>query len=180
MEWLSALFGGPFGPFIIFLLRICDVSLGTLRMLLIVRHAKFSVPIIGFFEVLIWIFAISTAMQHMTSVGHVLGYACGFAAGNSFGMWLETKLGYGFAILHIISRDPSTRVTEGLRKLGYRASAFFGQDPEGEVELVYCDVNRREVNHVIEEVYKIDSTAMVAVQEPKSLYRGWVFGRRRK
>jgi uncharacterized protein YebE (UPF0316 family) len=97
MEIIEQLFGGPWGPLVIFLLRIVDVSLATVRMLLSVRGQKLLVPLIGFFEVLIWLFAAGNAIRHLSSPYHVIGYAGGFAAGTAVGLWVEEKLAFGLA-----------------------------------------------------------------------------------
>jgi uncharacterized protein YebE (UPF0316 family) len=84
---IEAVFGGPWGPVVIFGLRIIDVSLATTRMLLAVRGRRVLVPLIGFFEVLIWLFAAGTAIRFLDSPLHVLGYAGGSQRG--------TRSGYG-------------------------------------------------------------------------------------
>ena len=86
---MEALLTGTLGPLIIFFMRIGDVSLATVRMILIMRNARVWAPLIGFFEVLIWLTAAGVAIQHLDSPWHVLGYAGGFAAGNLVGLWME-------------------------------------------------------------------------------------------
>jgi uncharacterized protein YebE (UPF0316 family) len=69
------------------------------------RNARMAVPVLGFFEVLIWIFAVGSAIRNMGSLWHVLGYASGFAVGNVVGLWLEEKLAMGLASIQIVSRS---------------------------------------------------------------------------
>ena len=45
-------------PLLIFLARICDVTIGTLRIVMISKGQKKLAPFLGFFEVLIWLIAI--------------------------------------------------------------------------------------------------------------------------
>jgi uncharacterized protein YebE (UPF0316 family) len=70
---LSSLLAGPAGPIVIFFLRISDVSLATVRMPLMVRNIKLLVPILAFFEVSIWVFAVATVVQPLSSPWHLLG-----------------------------------------------------------------------------------------------------------
>ena len=79
------LLSGPWGPLLIFLFRIVDVSLGTLRMLLAVRGRRVLPPLIGFVEVSIWVLAAGSVVQNLASPLHVVGYAGGFAAGTAVG-----------------------------------------------------------------------------------------------
>lgn len=69
-------------PLFILLARICDVSLGTLRIIFVSKGLKIWAPILGFFEVLIWILAIGELMQDVDKWYYYLFYAGGFAAGN--------------------------------------------------------------------------------------------------
>ena len=66
-------------PSIIFLARICDVSIGTLRIIFVSRGKKNIAPILGFFEVLIWIIVIGKIMQNASNMACYIGYAAGFA-----------------------------------------------------------------------------------------------------
>jgi len=174
MEAIDALFAGPWGPVLIFVLRIFDVSLSTLRILLSVRNQRVMVPIIGFFEVLIWIFAVGSAIRNLESIWHVLGYAGGFAMGNIVGLWIEGKLAIGLATLRIISRAGGVELAEALREKGYGVTEFYGQGRDGRVEIVYTAVARREIPRVLDEVARWDPDAFVTVEEPREIRRGWM------
>lgn len=178
---MSELFAGIWGPFIIFGLRIVDVSLATLRLLLMMRDARMLVPLIGFFEALIWIVAVGTAIQNLTSTWHVLGYASGFAAGTVIGLWIEGKLAVGLATVRIMCRDhgDGLRVAEHLRTKGFGVTEFAGRGREGPVDVIYSVIKRRQVPRVIREVEGLDSDAFIAVEEPRAIRRGWMFSRRR-
>ena len=45
-------------PLLIFLSRVLDVSLGTMRIVFVSRGLKYMAPLVGFFEVFIWLLAI--------------------------------------------------------------------------------------------------------------------------
>lgn len=180
MTEIDLLFAGPWGPILIFVLRIFDVSLSTMRILLSMRNQRLLVPIIGFFEVLIWIFAVGSAIRNLDSVWHVLGYAGGFASGNIVGMWIEGKLAIGLATLRIISRAGGVELAEALRSRGYGVTEFFGQGREGRVEVVYTAVARREVPRVLAEVSRWDPEAFITVEEPREVRRGWMQATPRK
>jgi uncharacterized protein YebE (UPF0316 family) len=155
-------------------LRIFDVSLSTLRILLSVRNRRFIVPVIGFVEVLIWIFAVGNAIRHLHSPWHVLGYAAGFSAGSGVGLWIEGKLAIGLATMRIISRHTGIELAEGLRALGCGVTEFIGQGREGPVEVVYTVVPRRRIRQVLTEVVRWDPDAFVTVEEPREIRRGWM------
>jgi uncharacterized protein YebE (UPF0316 family) len=106
-------------PFLIFLARICDVSIGTLRIIFVAKGNKLVAPILGFFEVLIWILAITRIIQNLDNPFCYLGYAAGFATGNYIGLRIEEKLAMGVVMLRIITLRPVPELIEKLNKAGY-------------------------------------------------------------
>lgn len=174
---MDTIFAGPWGPLLIFSLRICDVSLALLRTLLAVRNVKVAVPIIGFFEVLIWIFAVGAAINNLNSVWHLLGYAGGFAMGNVVGMWIEGKLAFGLAIIRVISKHGGVEVAEALRDEGFGVTEFTGQGRDGNVEILDTVVRRRHIPAVLKVVDLWDPRAFVMVEEPRLIRQGWVQAR---
>ncbi len=177
---LQDIFAGPWGPAVIFGLRIIDVSLATTRMLLAVRGRRVAVPIIGFFEVLIWLFAAGSAIQFLDSPLHVIGYAGGFAAGNVVGLWVEEKLALGLATIRIISEHGGVEAADALREAGFGVTEFAGQGREGRVEVVYTVARRSQVNRILDLVGEWAPDSFVTVEEPRAIHRGWTLQKRRK
>ncbi len=178
---MNELFAGPWGPLLVFGLRIVDVSLATLRMLLTMRDRRAVVPFIGFFEALIWVFAVGTAIQNLHSAWHLFGYAGGFAAGTVVGLWIEGKLALGLATVRIICRDlrRGEELADTLRERGYGVTEFAGEGRGGPVEVIYTVVKRRHIPAVIREAEAMDPGAFISVEEPRTIRRGWMFGTRR-
>jgi uncharacterized protein YebE (UPF0316 family) len=177
---MDAIFASAYGPIVIFLLRIVDVSLATLRMLMIMRGRKTLAPLIGSVEVLVWIFAVGHAIRHIDSAWHLIGYAGGFATGTWVGLQIEEKLALGMSTVRIFSRHGGVEIAEALRERGFGVTEFAGQGREGRVEMVYVVARRRELPSVMEQVRIWDSDAFVTVEEPKAIQRGWMFSSRRK
>jgi uncharacterized protein YebE (UPF0316 family) len=180
MDIIEQLFGGAWGPLIIFGLRIVDVSLATLRMLLSVRGQRVLVPIIGFFEVLIWLFAAGNAIRFLDSPLHVLGYAGGFAAGTMVGLWVEEKLAFGLATIRIISSHGGVELADALRDDGFGVTEFAGEGREGRVEVVYTVARRNQIKAMMKLIDLWDPGAFVTVEEPRAIRRGWLMQKRRK
>jgi uncharacterized protein YebE (UPF0316 family) len=179
---MTELFAGPWGPLLIFGLRIVDVSLATLRMLLTMRNRRRVVPFIGFVESLIWVFAVGTAIRNLQSPWHLLGYSGGFAAGTVTGLWLEGKLALGVATVRIICRDyeRGERLADILRTQGFGVTEFAGEGREGRVGVIYTVVTRRQIPAIIREAETLDPSAFISVEEPRAIHRGWMFPVRRK
>jgi uncharacterized protein YebE (UPF0316 family) len=174
MPPIEALFAGPYGPLIIFGLRIIDVSLSTVRILLAVRGHKLVVPVIGFFEVLIWVFAVGNAIRFLDSGWHLLGYAAGFSTGSLVGLLIEQRLAIGYATIRVVSRHAGVELADALRARGFGVTEFAGQGRDGRVEVVYTVCLRREIPRVIEEVERWDGQAFITVEEPRDIRWGWM------
>ena len=175
MPNIGVLFAGPWGPLVIFGLRLIDISLSTVRILLAVRGRKLLVPIIGFVEVLIWLFAAGNAIRHLDSIWHILGYAAGFAAGTSVGLWLEEKLAIGVATMRIITMRTGAGLANGLRTLGCGVTEFTGRGRQGPVEMLNTVVTRRRIPLVLREAERWDPDAFITIDEPRQIRRGWMF-----
>jgi uncharacterized protein YebE (UPF0316 family) len=174
MEALDALFAGPWGPIVIFMLRIVDVSMSTVRIVLAVRGRKYVVPLIGFFEVLVWVFAVGNAIRFLDSPLHLLGYAGGFASGSFVGLLIEERLAIGYATIRVVSRHAGVEMSDALRALGFGVTEFAGQGRDGPVEVAYTVCQRRDIPRVVAEVERWDTQAFITVEEPRDIRWGWM------
>lgn len=177
---LDALFAGPWGPLLIFCLRVVDVSMATTRTLLIVRGARRIVPVIGFAEAMIWVLAVGSAIRHLDSGWHLLGYGAGFATGNVVGLWIEDRLALGVATIMAVSPQRGGELADALRAEGVGATQLAGYGKDGPVGVIYSTVRRREVRRVLGILHRVDPNAFITVEEPRSVQRGWMFPLRRK
>ena len=174
---LTALFALPYGPFLIFGLRIVDVSLDTMRVLNAVRGNRTVAASLGFFQALIWIVAVGNAIKHLNSWYHILGYAAGFATGTLVGITIERALAYGLSTVRIVSQHGGVEIAEALRERGYGVTEIPGFGRDGGVEIVHSVVQRQHLGEVMRIVDRWDSKAFVTVEEPRVL-RGGRFARR--
>lgn len=87
------MFESIFGAVLIMFMRICDVSIGTMRTILVVQGRKYLAGLAGTIEVLIWVFAIRYIFQNLDQIQNLFGYAIGFGIGNILGITMEQKIG---------------------------------------------------------------------------------------
>ena len=175
----TSLFALPWGPLVIFLARIVDVSLDTGRVLSAVRGNRAAAAGLGFFQALIWIIVVGNAIKHLDSAWHVLGYAAGFAAGTLIGITIEGALAYGLATVRIVTHHSGAVIAEALRERGYGVTVVPGRGREGSVEIINSVVQRQHLDDIMEIVDRHDSHAFVTVEEPKILRGGSLAQRRR-
>ncbi len=177
---LQELVAGPFGPLVVYLLRVTDVSMATIRMLLIMRNRRLLAPLIGFFEILIWVTAIGIVVQHLQSPLHVIAYAGGFATGNFVGLLLEEKLALGLATIRTVVRSGGAELATELRDAGFGVTEMLGRGREGTVDVLYSVLPRRQVDHCLELIDHGAPDSFVVVDEPRRVRRGWQFPAKKK
>jgi len=68
-------------PLLIFLARICDVSLDTLRLIFVAKGIRKVAANSWFLWVIIWLLAVSQIMKHLDNVICYIAYGGGFAMG---------------------------------------------------------------------------------------------------
>ena len=173
-----AIFGDPlWGPIVIFLLRIVDVTLDTMRVLFMVRGRRLPAGILGFLMALVWIIAVGNAMKHLDSIWHVLGYAAGYGTGTMVGITIENLVAFGLIQLRIVSKHGGVEIAEALRERGYGATEFSGFGRDGSVEIVESVVQRAHVDEALAIVEQFDPNAFVTIEDPQVLRGGSVVSR---
>jgi uncharacterized protein YebE (UPF0316 family) len=158
---------------LIFVLRLTDVSMGTVRTIMIMRGMRKWAALIGFVEVSIWVVAISRVIGHLDTVWNVVGYSGGFAAGTLLGMWIEGKLALGYVDVHIISLTKGYEIVQKVRQAGYGATQLQSEGQSGPVHLIDVVVPRKQVADVLRLVNEVDATSFITVEEARQVVRGY-------
>jgi uncharacterized protein YebE (UPF0316 family) len=147
---------------LIFLARICDVSLGTVRTIVTVQGRGTIAFFLGIFEILIWITVVSTVVQRVADQPILaIFYAFGFATGNSVGIAVERKIGLGFMALRVFTRTGGDAIAERLRAIGQPVTIFHGEGMRGPVVELYVACRRRDVETLL---------AIVTAEDPEAFY----------
>lgn len=148
-------------PLLIFFARVCDVSLGTIRIIFISKGIKFLAPLVGFFEILIWLLAIGQIMQNLTNIYYYIFYAAGFATGNFVGILLDEKLSIGTVSIRIITKKDASELIKALKNNKINLTILDAEGPNGKVKVIFTVVNRQNISKIIN---------IVKIHNPKSFY----------
>lgn len=159
-------------PLLIFVARIFDVSIGTLRIVFISRGKKFLAPILGFFEVLIWIIAVGKVMQDATNIYCYIGYASGFAMGNYIGMLIEEKLAIGIVVVRIITAIDAENLRIALTDAGFGITALDAKGAKGKVDVIFTTVQRQDLPNVVAIIKQTQPKAFYSVEDVKFVSEG--------
>lgn len=135
-------------PLFIFLARILDVGIGTLRIIFLSRGMRLITPLCGFFEVFIWLIAISHIMSDLSSWTNYFAYAAGFAAGTYVGMSIENRLAMGLLSVMIITRSDAASLLHRLKKEHFGVTQVGAQGVQGKVRLIYLIIRRKDLPRV--------------------------------
>ncbi|MEA3459574.1 MAG: DUF5698 domain-containing protein [Chloroflexota bacterium] len=162
------------GALFIFLLRLASVLLSTVRTLMMMRGRKTLVTLLAFPEVLIYIIAAGKVVQNLGNLWNLFGYCGGVAAGTWVGMVIEEKLALGFAMVRIVSIGKGGEIASAIRNEGYGATEMRGQGRNNMVDIINVVVKRKDVPSVLAIATGVDEKAFVTVEEPKSIYRGYL------
>ncbi|MFH1143385.1 MAG: DUF2179 domain-containing protein [Candidatus Eisenbacteria bacterium] len=174
-------------PVGIFLARVADVSIGTLRVIMLGRGMRILAPLLGFVEVMIWLLAIGQIMKNLNNWVTLVAYGAGFATGNYVGMVIESKLAIGVSMVRVIAPAGAVKLKRFLRRAGYRMTVVPGEGAFGPVEIIFTVIRRRQLNRVEEVIQRYNPKAFYTVEDvrfaseavPFSTPRSGIFTRRR-
>ncbi len=167
-----------FGALLIMVLRVIDVTLGTFRTILLVQGKKYHAGAIGFFEVLIWLFAMRFVFQHLDNLLNMLGYAVGFALGNILGITLEEKVALGYVQVNVISKHYNDKIADTLRKSKFGVTLIPAEGGSGGMSVLIVIIRRKDLRLIKNLIESVDKDAFITVQHSRP-YRGFIHGSRK-
>lgn len=159
-------------PLIIFFSRVCDVSLGTLRHVFISKGFRKIVPLLGFFEVLIWIVVVAQVMKNLNNVACYLAWAGGFATGTYVGLLIEERLALGLQVIRIITNQNFDSLLTALKKENHGITIVDAQGAMGAVKMIFTIVQRKNVRHIIEIIQQHNPSAFYSIEDIKNASQG--------
>lgn len=170
---MEELIAGPWGPVLIFVLRLSDVSLATVRILLIHRQRSL-VPVLGFIEMCIWAVAVGATVSNLTSPLHIVGYAGGFAAGSWLGIRIEERMAIGLAMFRVVVREGGEEIAAFLRAGGFGVTETMGKGKDGPVHILNLVLSRKDARRCIELLEVEAPDAFVVMEEPRGVQHGFL------
>lgn len=156
-------------PLMIIAARICDVTIGTIRIILVSRGERGLASLAGFFEVLIWVVVVSQVMTNLGGWVNYVAYAAGFALGNFIGITIEGKLAMGMVVMRVITNKPADELIESLKLEYHGVTSIAARGVSGEVRLVLAVVKRKDVPYFLDLVKMHNPKAFVSVEDVRHL-----------
>lgn len=159
-------------PLLIFLSRLMDVTLGTLRHILLSRGIKKIVPVLGFFEVLIWIVVIAQIMKNLNNIMCYFAWAGGFATGTLVGILIEEKLAIGMQVIRIITNQDCTQLIDALQKEDLGVTVIDGYGGKGPVKIIFTVIKRKNFENVAKLIQQFNPTAFYSIEDVREANQG--------
>ncbi len=142
-----------------------DVSLDTIRVIMVAKGYRNLAPFVGFFQSLIWLITITRIMANLDNWFTYIGYASGFGLGTYIGMILEGKLALGYELVRVITKKGANDLIDGLREKGYPVTTVAGMGREGEVGVLYIIIRRRALRDVIATIQQFNPNAFYTIED---------------
>ena len=159
-------------PLIIFASRVGDVTLGTLRHVLMARGQKGVAPVLGFFEVLIWIIVVSQVMKQANNFACYIAWAGGFAMGNYIGLLIEERIALGLQIIRIISHQDCDQLITKLQAANHGTTVVDAHGAKGPVKIILTVVKRKNLDPIIHIIQKNNPDAFYSIEDIRDVNRG--------
>lgn len=161
------------GYLFIFLARVIDMTLGTLRFLLMVRGRRIEASLLGFVEIYVYILALSRVVGSLDNPLNLLFYAAGFAAGTYVGGVVEEGIGLGFLTVEIVCKGCSPQdMAEMLRTEGFGVTVLQGEGREGPIKVLFISLRRKAYRRLMALLDEKDPEAFVTVLDARKAQGG--------
>jgi len=161
-------------PLFIFLARICDVTLSTIRIIMVSRGNRAIAAVLGFFEVIIWLVAVAQVFSNLNNITSYLAYGAGFAAGNFIGISLENRMALGVQAVHIITESSMKILSMLLREEGFGITNLEAKGQKGQMDFIYVVTPRKRTKKVLSIVKEFDPHAFISVSDIRSSQDGYM------
>lgn len=152
--------------------RLIDVPMGTMRHIFLARGFRNIVPVLGFFEVLIWVIAISQIMKNLNNVICYFAWAGGFATGTYLGMLIESKIALGMQVLRIITHQDSTGLIKALSEENVGITTINGHGAKGPVKIIFTIIKRKNLDKVVTLIDKHNPNAFYTIEDVRIASQG--------
>lgn len=158
----------------IFLLRVLNYTLATIRLVAITRQMRLLAACLAFIEALVFAVVIANVVTDLNNWVNMLAYCLGASVGSSVGIFLEGRFITSYRTVNIITNALGHEIALALRDAGYGVTETRGEGLDGEVIMLRSVIVRRDVNKFLEVVRSLSPDAFVAVEEARSVQRGWI------
>ena len=159
-------------PILIMLARICDVSIGTMRVIFVAKGYRKIAAFLGFIEILVWLIVGRQVLVKSSNVLHFVAYAAGFGLGNYIGMMIEDKMSIGIVMVRVILRKESEHLLNFFREHGFGYTLVDGRGAQGEVKVLFSVIQRQDVPEIVQAIQTFNPKAFYSIEDVRTSKAG--------
>jgi uncharacterized protein YebE (UPF0316 family) len=159
---------------LIFVLRVLNSGLGTVRLILLARQRRLLTVVFGFFEALTFAVTMAGVVTDLSNILNMLAYCLGFSTGSYVGMVIEARFITSYMSINIVSAERGHDIATALREHGYGVTESIGEGLNGQVTMLHSVVNRRDVPKVVQIIHAKQPEAFVSIGEARNVHHGWL------
>ena len=162
--------------FVIFFGKILEVTVATVRMVLINRGERIKGTIIAFFDILLWLVITGTVLQGFQDDPlRILVFALAFSVGNYLGSWFEEKLAFGLSSLEVIvpESEESKKLADVLRDEGFGVTVIKGTGRSGQRDLLLLHLKRNRIAEAKNLINENFAGAVIVVSDSRAIKGGY-------
>lgn len=161
------------GSLLIFLARVVDVSIGTLRVIVLIRGKRYLAGLLGFVESVVYILALGFVVSRLDNPINIIMYGLGFASGNIVGSFIEERMAMGYITVQVISMERPLELCSLLRENGYGVTAWEGEGKEGKHSILSITLSRKDLPRLMKIIDEWDVNAFITVLDARKTKGGF-------
>jgi len=159
-------------PLLIIVARIADQTIGTLRLIFLSKGFRILAPVLGFFEVIIWLLAVSQIFQHLDNWFTYVAYGLGFAIGNYIGIVVEQKISLGNVIVRIVPKYDTSELIESFKERNFGITSVNAEGSRGPVKVIFSIIKRRDIPELVGLIKKFNPNAFYTIEDVRAVHEG--------
>lgn len=159
-------------PLLICLARITDVSIGTVKIIFVIKGYRYVALFLAFVEIIVWLIAIGQVVKNLDNIPNVIGYALGFSLGNFIGMVIENKIALGNVIIRIITKNVDLDLISQLRKTQYGLTVLQAEGSTGPVNIIFMVIKRSDLSNIVSVIKEHNSNAFYSIEDVRYVAEG--------
>ncbi|MBN2720112.1 MAG: DUF2179 domain-containing protein [Proteobacteria bacterium] len=152
-------------PILIFLGRIADVTVGTMRIIFVSRGLRMLSVVAGFVEIMVWLLVLRQIMGNLDHWTYFIAYAAGFSAGNYIGITIERHLAIGHIIVRVITQKEAPGLERYLRNHDFMMTVLDARGDTGPVKVLFMVIKRKALGEVLRVIRKFHPLAYYTVED---------------
>ena len=158
---------------LIFVMRVLNMALDTVRMMAVMRGMKPLTWILGVLQTVVFVVALGSVVSDLDNPINIIAYAVGFATGNVIGMMIEKRLALGYVNITVMSPTNGREIAETLREKGHAVTEIPARGKDGSVEILECSVQRKFAKEVQDIALDCDPDAFITSRDIQRIWRGY-------